>query len=452
MDDNAFALPNTKREVTSMKKALSVFLVLLLLMGLGSVVMAENTRTITFWHCFGGTIGEALQATVDAFNASQSEIVVDVSFQGSYDDTLTKLKAALPAGTGPDVFQMFELGTCYLSETDYVIPFQDMLDQDPYISLDQVEGVLRNYYTIDGKMMCIPLNPSSPIMYYNKTAFDNAGITEIPTTFAEIEAIAEQITSVEGNPEYAMGLSIYGWFFENLLAGTNNYYANNENGRADTATAIAYDTNGGGALVLESWKRLVDNGTCYNFGVDNDGSKAAFIAGTTAITFESTAQLTTITNGADFEVGTAYLPSVLDKSIGGVLIGGANLWLVNQDNEQKVADAWEFIKFATSAEPAARFSMATGYFAANTTAYEVPEYIAYLEMNPNAQVALNQLHDSPLNNVTAGAKVGVMAELRQIWQENMDLYLQGAFSTEEALEEMASAGNRAISNYNATVK
>ena len=270
-----------------MKKLLCLALALLLTLSLATA--CAEPRTVTFWHCFGGTIGEAFQATVDAFNKSHDDIQVIAQFQGAYDDTLTKLKAALPAGEGPDVFQMFELGTCYLSGTDYVIPFQDMLDKDPYISLNQVEGVLRNYYTVNGKMMCIPINPSSPVMYYNKTAFERAGITDVPTTFAEIEAIADQLTGVEGNPQYAMGLSIYGWFFENLLAGTNNYYVNNENGRAGVATAIEYDTNGGGKLVMESWKRLVDEGICYNFGVDNDGSKAAFIAGTTAITFESTA-------------------------------------------------------------------------------------------------------------------------------------------------------------------
>ncbi|HHT14360.1 MAG: ABC transporter substrate-binding protein [Christensenellales bacterium] len=433
-----------------MKRILTLILALALCLGLVGGVSASDKRTVTFWHCFGGTIGEALQATVDAFNASQDEIFVDASFQGAYDDTLTKLKAAFPAGTAPDVFQMFELGTCYLAGTDYVIPFQDMLDKDPYISLDKVEGVLRNYYTVDGKMMCIPLNPSSPVMYYNKDAFAKAGITEVPTTFKEIEAIAEKLTAPEGNPKYAMGLSIYGWFFENLLAGANHYYTNNENGRAGVSTAIEYDTNGGGALVLESWKRLVDEGICFNFGVDNAGSAAAFIAGDTAITFESTAQLTTITNGAEFEVGAAYLPSVLDESIGGVLIGGANLWLTKQDDDQKVQDAWEFIKFATSAEPAAKFSMATGYFAANTTAYEVPAYVEHLEKNPNANVALQQLHDSPLNNVTAGAFVGVMGELRQIWQSSMELYLQGAFTTEEALEDMASQSNSAIEYYNQT--
>ena len=102
-----------------MKKLLCLALTLALALAL-SAACAEP-RTVTFWHCFGGTIGEAIQATVDAFNASQEEIQVIAQYQGAYDDTLTKLKAALPADEGPDVFQMFELGTCYLAGTDYVI-------------------------------------------------------------------------------------------------------------------------------------------------------------------------------------------------------------------------------------------------------------------------------------------------------------------------------------------
>ena len=431
-----------------MKKLLCLALALLLTLSLATA--CAEPRTVTFWHCFGGTIGEAIQEIVDAFNASQDEIEVVAQYQGAYDDTLTKLKAALPAGEGPDVFQMFELGTCYLAGTDYVIPFQDMLDKDPYISLNQVEGVLRNYYTVNGKMMCIPINPSSPVMYYNKTAFERAGITDVPTTFAEIEAIADQLTGVEGNPQYAMGLSIYGWFFEALLVGSGHYYVDNENGRTAPATKIEYDTNGGGQLVMESWKRLVDEGVCFNYGVDNDSSKAAFMAGDTAITFESTAQLTTITNGSSFEVGAAMLPSVLDERVDRAIIGGGNLWLVNSGNEQRMADAWTFMKFMASAEPAAEFSMATGYYAANAKAYEVPEYVEFLDSHPNAKVALDQLNASELSNLTGSLFTGVSPELRQIWQEEMDLYLQGVYTVDEALAEMANRSNAALANYNAT--
>ena len=433
-----------------MKKFLSLALALILVLGFATVASAESEkRTVTFWHCSGGTIGEAVQANVDAFNASQDEIFVDAIFQGGYDDSLIKIKAAVPAGEGPDVFHIFEMATAYLANVDWVVPFSDMLEKDPFMSLDDINGAMRNYYTVDGKFLCLPFNPSSPIMYYNKTAFEAAGITEVPTTFAEIEAIAQQL--VDGSDcKYAMGLSIYGWFFEALLVGSGHYYVDNENGRIAPATKIEYDTNGGGQLVMESWKRLVDEGVCFNYGVDNDSSKAAFMAGDTAITFESTAQLTTITNGSSFEVGAAMLPSVLDERVDRAIIGGGNLWLVNTGDETRMADAWTFMKFMASAEPAAAFSMATGYYAANAKAYEVPEYVEFLDSHPNAKVALDQLNASELSNLTGSLFTGVSPELRQIWQEEMDLYLQEVYTVDEALAEMASRSNAALAGYNAT--
>ena len=77
---------------------------------------------------------------------------------------------------------------------------------------------------------------------------------------------------------------------------------------------------------------------------------------------------------------------------------------------------------------------------------------AYLDANPNFRTAINQLHDCPINYATQGASVGVMAELRQIFQSWMELVLQDAISVEEELEEMANESNAAIANYNSTVK
>ena len=85
-----------------MKKFLSLALVLVLALSFASFAGAEaEKRTVEFWHCSGGTIGEAVQANVDAFNASQDEIFVNATFQGSYDDSLIKIKAAVPAGKAP---------------------------------------------------------------------------------------------------------------------------------------------------------------------------------------------------------------------------------------------------------------------------------------------------------------------------------------------------------------
>ena len=418
----------------------------------------EGRREVVFWHCFGGTIGEAVQRVVDNYNGSQDEIWVTAIFQGAYDDCLTKLKAAVPAGTGPDMFQMFELGTTFLVNSGWTIPFQEMLEKDaePYVMIDDIEPALRNYYTYDGKMVCIPFNPSTPIMYFNKTAFVEAGLDPAapPTTFAEIAAIADKLTVKEGNRtiRHAMGLPIYGWFFENFLAGMGANYVNMDNGRTGHATAIEFDTSGAGKQIMETWKQMVDDGVIYNFGADNAASRDAFIAGQTCIILESTAQLKTLLNGigGKFELGTAYLPSMLEKTQNGVIIGGANLWLCKNEDQQRVNDAWTFIKYATSAAVSAQFSMDTGYFCANTTAYDEPSFQTYLEENPNFLTAINQLHDCPISFATQGASVGVMPELRAIFQEEAALYLDDAESVEDMLNNIAEKGNAAIQGYNKT--
>lgn len=448
-----------------MKRILALILTLALLTAALPAALAETPaavpdgrREVVFWHCFGGTIGEAVQAVVDGYNASQNEVWVTAIYQGAYDDCLTKIKAALPAGTGPDIFQMFELGTTWLVGSGLCTPFQELLDADPYVDLDDIEPALRNYYTYDGKMQCMPFNPSTPIMYYNKTAFAEAGLDpeNPPRTFDEIAALKDKLTVVENGrtTRYTMGLYIYGWFFESFLAGVNANYVNNNNGRTGVATAIEYDQSGAGAQIITKWKQLVDDGVIYDYGTNGTDSQTAFCAGQTCMTLASTASLTSILKAVDgkFEVGTAYLPSMADEPTGGVLIGGANLWIPKTENAQKQADAWDFLKYATSAEVSAAFSQATGYFCANTNAYKTETMQAYLDANPNFRTAINQLHDCPINYATQGASVGVMAELRQIFQSWMELVLQDAISVDEALEEMANESNAAIANYNNTVK
>ena len=425
----------------------------------GTAKAPEGARVIVFWHCMGGNIGEAVEDIVNDFNSSQSEIYVQSEYQGAYDDALTKLKAAMPAGNAPDVVQMFELGTRYLADSGFAIPIEDMLAEDPVVSMEDLEPILVNYYTLDGKFQCMPFNPSTPIMYYNKTAFSEAGLDpeNPPRTFAEIEEIGEKLIKKDGGriTQYPFALFIYGWFFENFIAGMGELYADNDNGRTDRATAVVYDQNGSARTIMETWKRLVDKEIIVNYGRSGDDCRNAFIAGQAAMTLASTANLSAILEGVGdrFEVGTAYLPMMGGSSQeGGVIIGGGNLWLLDNEDEQKVKDAWEFIKYATSPEVAAEFSRKTGYFCANKNAYETEEMKAYLQENPNFQTAIDQLHDTPLNYATQGASLGVFSEIRATFEQNMELVLQNGQSVDEAISAMAESANEAIANYNATVR
>ena len=115
-----------------------------------SVSAAEKT-TLTFWHAMGGTNGEVLQQIVDDFNASQDEIEIKAEYQGTYDDTITKLKAAMQSDSGlPDVCQMYDVGTKFMYDSGAVIPVEDKFESTGYDKSSVME-VISSYYTVDGK-------------------------------------------------------------------------------------------------------------------------------------------------------------------------------------------------------------------------------------------------------------------------------------------------------------
>lgn len=159
-----------------------------------SVSAAEKT-TLTFWHAMGGTNGEVLQQIVDDFNASQDEIEIKAEYQGTYDDTITKLKAAMQSDSGlPDVCQMYDVGTKFMYDSGAVIPVEDKFESTGYDKSSVME-VISSYYTVDGKQYAMPFNVSTPMLYYNKDVFEAAGLDPEtpPTTYDEVLEDAKKI-------------------------------------------------------------------------------------------------------------------------------------------------------------------------------------------------------------------------------------------------------------------
>ena len=418
----------------------------------GGGASAEGKTEITFWHAMGGVNGEATEALVKAFNESQNEIVVKSEYQGTYDDMITKLKATMQSGGMPDVCLMYDIGTKFMSDSGYAIPVEDMFASTNFDS-SSVMDIITSYYTVDGKQMAMPFNVSTPMLYYNKDVFKAAGLDPEtpPKNFDEVMEYSKKIVE-SGAAPVGYAQAIYGWFFEQQIAGQGKYYANNENGRKEAATAVDFDQNGAGLKIFETWKNLLDSGYAANYGSTTADTQTAFFSGQAAIIVESTAILKNATNSCDFEVGTGYFPKIEDNAEGGVIIGGASLWMMDNKDEAKKNAAWKFVEYSTTPEAQANWSMSTGYFAINPAAYETPDMKAFLEENPNFLTAINQLKDTPVNGYTAGVLSGVATESRTLFNEAMEKTYNGTYTPQQAIDFLAESVNSAIENYNASTK
>lgn len=418
----------------------------------GSNATSNKPVQITFWHAMSGKNGQALNKMVNDFNSSHKDIKVTAQFQGKYDEEINKLKSAEKANGAPDIAQVYDIGTRFMIDSKWAVPMQTLIDNDKY-DTSSLEPNLLSYYTVDKKLYSMPFNSSTPIVYYNKNAFKEAGLdpNKPPKTFEELEKDAKALTKKDssGNvTQYGFSMAIYGWFFEQFLVKQGKDYANNGNGRTSSATAVDFDKNGGGLNVLNEWKKLVQSGYAGNFGRNEDDTENAFIAGKTAMYIESTADLTSDLSaiGGRFDLGTAALPSFDGIDNGGVSIGGASLWVLKNKDTAKQKAAFEFIKYMVSPEEQAYWNTQTGYFPVTKKAYDQQIVKDNLKKNPQFKTAIDQLHASPKTAV--GALMAVFPEARQDVESNIEQMLQNKQTPQEAVDNSAKAINESIDNYN----
>ena len=168
-------------------------------MALIASLSAANAQTeIQWWHAMGGELGAKLEEITKGFNDAQTEYRVVPSYKGTYPETMTAAIAAFRAQQQPAIVQVFEVGTgTMMAAEGAIVPVHQLMQEqgaafDPQAYLPAVVG----YYTdTSGNMLSLPFNSSTPIVYYNKTMFEKAGLdpNTPPRTWAELEEFSTKI-------------------------------------------------------------------------------------------------------------------------------------------------------------------------------------------------------------------------------------------------------------------
>lgn len=405
---------------------------------------AEGKTNLTFWHSMGGAPGDAVNTLVDRYNQSQDEVFVTSEYQGEYDDALTKLRSAASGeDVGADLVQVFELGTRYMIDSGLIRPMQEFVDADGY-DLSQLEENLLAYYTVDGTLNSMPFNSSTPLLYYNKEMFDEAGV-EPPKSLEEMKEVGQKLLD-SGVTDMPISMNVYGWWIDQYMNKQGLDLFDNENGRQANPTQTVFTENGGVLNILEAWKELEEMGIAPNVGKQGGGPE--FLSGTSAMTVASTANLAQYLKevGDRFTLETAYFPAVADSDEGGVSIGGASVYILDSGNEEKMNAAWDFVKFLVNPESQAYWNASTGYFPVNKGAHEEEEFKKNIEQYPQFKTAIDQLHDSAPED--QGALATVYQEARQVMEKYIEEMLNGDKTPKEAEEAMAEEIDAALESYN----
>lgn len=438
------------------KKA-SVMMLLLAVLSLSAIGCTNSSgseaRTsddgrikVTFWHAMSGNAGELIAKMANDYNASQDKYFVDAIFQGSYEESLTKLKAVGGTSEAPTLMQVQEIGTKYMVNSGYIQPVQDLIDQDKF-DLSQWEENILSYYQIDGKLYSLPFNTSNAILIYNKDKFKAAGLDpeSPPKTFGEIREMAKKLTDNAKN-EKGFALLIYGWFIEQLLANQGADFVDNGNGRDSLATKSLL--NSPASLGIFQWlDDMNKDGTLGNYGRQWDDIRAAFSAGKVAMYMDSTAGIAGVMQASPFEVGTGFLPTPDGKEANGVIVGGASLWLMNSVAEEEKEAAWDFMKYVTTPAVQAEWAAGTGYFPITKAAHEEPVLKEKYEQAPQFLTTVKQLQNTKIGSATRGALISVFPETRNEVATAIEKLYQGD-APQKAVDELTAKIDKLIEEDN----
>lgn len=367
----------------------------------------DGSAEVVFWHSNSGLLGEAMTELVDTFNSTvgaQKGIVVTEVYQGKAADVATKLRASLQADRPqdlPDLAQLDATGVMDVRDSVHMVPVQELADADPEFSLDALEpgAVLSMAYK--GRLIGMPFNASTILLYYNKDAFREAGLDpeRPPGTLAELADYAGRLVkrSADGKTIERYGFAGVPSTYELVSwIGQQNgvsFITDMANGHDGNPTRVVFDEEGTLATFLTAWRNVYESGGLGNLTSD---VRREFVAGRTAMYAASTSSLSTVISsiGGRFELGVGYLPKVDETATGGVNIGGGAIFAFENGNDPGKAASWEFLKFLLSGESQFTWHRRTGYFPVSLDTYKLPEFEAHIAGNPLFKVAIDQLHDS----------------------------------------------------------
>ncbi|MFP4565078.1 MAG: ABC transporter substrate-binding protein [Spirochaetaceae bacterium] len=142
-------------------------------------------------------IAEQFEELAAEFEAANPNVRVNVETIGGSADWQTILKSRFAAGEGPDVYNIE-------GPSQYELWSENIADLSGEPFTEEAVASALEPLNINGNQYGAPVNFEGYGYIYNKEIFEDAGIDELPTSFSELEEVAQQLED-EGYTAFSTG-------------------------------------------------------------------------------------------------------------------------------------------------------------------------------------------------------------------------------------------------------
>ena len=427
-----------------------------LALGLAAPAAAQQPVEIQFWHGLTQPLGGMLEQIAADFNASQARYRVNASFRGSYPETMVAAIAAFRAGQAPHIVQMFEVGTGTMMAAGRAVkPLHELLaETNTQIPFDDYLPAVRGYYSLaDGRMMSMPFNSSTAVVFYNKDAFRRANLNpdQFPETWQGVEQAARalraagvQCPMTTAWPTWTQVEQFSAIHNVPLATQANGFGGLNAELQINNPMLLRHLTN------LVNWQRE----GLFRYGGRDGAGDALFPNGECAIIFGSSGLRARVQREAQFPWGVAMLPFYEGTRPINSIIGGASFWAMNRGpNAARSAEEnrgiAEFFAWLARPEVVRKWHVDTGFLPVRQSVFRALEAEGFYRQNPGANIPIEQLlrGGGQMTDNSRGIRLGGFVEIRTIIQEEMERAFQGQQTPEQALANAQTRGNVVLRNF-----
>ncbi|AGS58578.1 glycerol-3-phosphate ABC transporter, substrate-binding protein [Proteus mirabilis BB2000] len=401
----------------------------------------------------GGALGQKVNQIASDFNASQSEYVIKPVYKGTYPETMTSAVAAFRAKNQPAIVQVFEVGTAsMMGAKKAVFPVYQLMEKtnEPFDPNSYLSTVTAYYTTSDGKMISLPFNSSTPVLYYNKALFKQAGIEQPPKTWKEMGAVSQKL--LDAGVKCGFTTTWQSWTqIENFGARNNLPIATKNNGFDGTDTSFLFNQ----APFVAHIQRMADwsKSGIFKYGGRQSDAMPLFYTQECAMVMESSAGFAGIKeNMKGVDIGVSQLPydDTLVAKPANSIIGGASLWVMAGRPDAEYNGVAKFFTYLSSPEVQADWHQATGYLPVTKAAYALTQQQGFYQQNPGADTAILQMTTSDSTANSKGLRFGNFLQTREIVDEELEKVWSGKQSAQAALDNAVKRGNEQLRRFERT--
>ena len=425
---------------------------------LASASSAVAQTEIQFWHAMGGNLGDTVNALAEGFNKSQSEYKVNPVYKGSYTETLTAAIAAFRAKQAPHIVQVFEVGTAnMMAAKGAVYPvYQLMADaKEPFDPKAYIGPVYGYYSTPDGKLLSMPFNSSTPVLYWNKELMQKAGLdpNKPPKTWPELGEMAKKAVAAGAKCGFTPQWQTW-TMIENYGAWHNLPYATKDNGFGGTERELKLNYPAGGQQIPTLAAGTKDK--TFVYGGREGKSTALFTAGDCVFHIASSGSAAGIDKAlggtSKYGIGMMpYSPDVIAKPQNSI-IGGATLWVLQGRPAAEYKGVAKFLSYLASTPVQAKWHQETGYVPITLAAAEATEKEGFYKKFPGREVAVQELTLNPPTANSKGLRIGNFVQIRDIVDGELENVWSGKKDAKTALDDAVKAGNEQLKRFEAANK